>query len=102
RRADDPVAALRRFVATTPNRVLIAAESLGRRETMQQYFAECDFKPDIVADWAAFAAGAAHCALVVSPLHTGFVWPAAKLVCNGLTTSAQCAAPAANAAQSAT
>ncbi len=39
RRADDPLAALKRFLATTDARVAIVAESPGRRETMQQYFA---------------------------------------------------------------
>ncbi len=40
RRADDPLAALKRFLATSDARVLVCAESAGRRETMQQYFAE--------------------------------------------------------------
>jgi transcription-repair coupling factor (superfamily II helicase) len=40
RRAEDPLAALKRFLAGTEARVLICAESAGRRETMQQYFAE--------------------------------------------------------------
>ncbi|MGH9576058.1 MAG: hypothetical protein ACRD3R_01385, partial [Terriglobales bacterium] len=40
RRAHDPVAALRAFVAGTDLRVLVIAESPGRRETMNAYFAE--------------------------------------------------------------
>ena len=52
RRAEDPLRALKRFVTGTRERVLIVAESLGRRETMQQYFAEYGFKPAVVADWA--------------------------------------------------
>ena len=79
RRADDPLRALKRFVTGTRERVLIAAESLGRRETMQQYFAEYGFKPALVADWSAFVAGDASPALTVSPLHAGFVWPDANL-----------------------
>src|SRR4029079_16154498 len=51
----------------------------GRRETMQQYFAEYGFKPAVVADWAEFIAGDASPALVASPLHTGFVWPEANI-----------------------
>jgi len=79
RRADDPLRALKRHVTSTPERVLIAAESLGRRETMQQYFAEYGFKPAVVADWAEFIAGDASPALVASPLHAGFVWPGANM-----------------------
>ena len=79
RRADDPLRALKRFVTGTRERVLIVAESLGRRETMQQYFAEYGFKPAIVADWAEFANADVSPALTVSPAHTGFVWPAAGL-----------------------
>ena len=79
RRADDPLRALKRHVTATRERVLIAAESLGRRETMQQYFAEYGFKPAVVADWAEFIGGDASPALVASPLHAGFVWPAANV-----------------------
>ncbi|HEY7944954.1 MAG TPA: transcription-repair coupling factor [Casimicrobiaceae bacterium] len=79
RRADDPLRALKRHVTATRERVLIAAESLGRRETMQQYFAAYGFKPALVTDWAEFIAGDASPALVASPLHAGFVWPEANL-----------------------
>ena len=40
RRAPDPLAALNRYLASADGRVVICAESAGRRETMQQYFAE--------------------------------------------------------------
>src|SRR6185295_6448972 len=39
RRAEDPLATLKRFLDAESGRVLICAESPGRRETMQQYFA---------------------------------------------------------------
>ena len=75
RRASDPLYMLKRFSTSARERVLIVAESLGRRETMQQYFAEYGFKPSVVDDWAAFVASDASPALAVSPLHAGFVWP---------------------------
>ncbi len=78
RRADDPLAALKRMTAQFDGRVLVAAESPGRRETMQQYLAEYGMKPVLQDDFAAFAAGDARLALVVSPLAAGFVWPAAR------------------------
>src|SRR6185437_12166803 len=40
RRAADPLAALKAMLAMLDGRLLIVAESAGRRETMQQYFAE--------------------------------------------------------------
>jgi len=51
RRADDPLAALKRTVDALEGRVLVVAESLGRRETMQQYFAEYGFHPELVDDF---------------------------------------------------
>ena len=95
RRADDPLRALKRYVTSSRERVLIVAESLGRRETMQQYFAEYGLKPVIVADWSGFVAGDASPALAVAPLHTGFVWPAADLA---LITEAELYASAARRA----
>ncbi len=79
RRADDPLAALKRFVSGGGLRVLICAESAGRRETMHQYFAEYGLDVAPADDWRAFVAGEADCALVVAPLHAGFAWPEAKL-----------------------
>ena len=80
RRAEDPLAALKRFLATRiDTRVLICAESAGRRETMQQYFAEYGLLLPQVDDLAGFLASEAPVALGVSPLHAGFAWPPAKL-----------------------
>ena len=75
RRAGDPLHALKRFATATRERVLIVAESLGRRETMQETFAEYGFKPALCADWSAFLQADASPALAVGPLHSGFVWP---------------------------
>jgi len=79
RRADDPLAALKRAIGVLDGRLLIAAESAGRRETMQQYFAEYGLKPALVEDFNAFAASDAKVALAVSPIQAGFVWPAARM-----------------------
>ena len=79
RRAQDPLTALKRYLASGTARVLICAESAGRRETMQQYFAEYGQDVPLADDWRSFVAGQGMCALVVSPLHAGFAWPQAKL-----------------------
>ncbi len=79
RRAGDPLHALKRFATSARERVLIVADGLGRRETMQQYFAEYGFKPVIVADWDEFVRGDASPALTVGPVRAGFAWPAAGI-----------------------
>jgi transcription-repair coupling factor (superfamily II helicase) len=79
RRADDPLAALKRFLAATPSRVAILAGSPGRRETMQQYFAEYDVHPGLADDFAAFAATRDRVMLMAGPLAAGFAWADAGL-----------------------
>ncbi len=82
RRATDPIAALKRFLAATDARVLICAESAGRRETMQQYFAEYGLPIPLVDGWSPTTAADPATkgnGLIVAPLHAGFAWPDAKL-----------------------
>jgi transcription-repair coupling factor (superfamily II helicase) len=79
RRAEEPLAALKRALASIDGRVLIVAESAGRRETMQQYFRDYGLEPAPVDGVAAFLQGDARLALGPAPIHSGFLWPAAKL-----------------------
>ncbi|MGZ8228856.1 MAG: transcription-repair coupling factor [Burkholderiales bacterium] len=79
RRADDPLHRVRSFVSQFPGRVLLIAESPGRRETMLDYFGEHDLKPTPVADYAGFLAAADKLMLTVGPLHGGFVLGAEAL-----------------------
>ena len=73
RRADDPLANLRAYLARSAGRrVMICAESSGRRETMQQYFAEYDLPVSVCSGFADFAAGSATPMLGVAPLQAGF------------------------------
>jgi transcription-repair coupling factor (superfamily II helicase) len=76
RRADDPLTALKRYLAATDARVALVAESAGRRETMQQYFAQYGLAPVLVDDFAAFAHGQDRVVLLASHLASGFAWPA--------------------------
>ena len=76
RRAQDPLAAVKRFLDGCTLRVLLAAESPGRRETMSGYFAEYGLEPAPCADFAAFVAGDQRFALTVAPLASGFQVPA--------------------------
>jgi transcription-repair coupling factor (superfamily II helicase) len=76
RRAQNPVAALKRFVETSGLRVLIGAESPGRRETMASYFAEYGLQPDACASFEDFISKASKLMLGVAPLARGFALPA--------------------------
>ncbi|HEX5801763.1 MAG TPA: transcription-repair coupling factor, partial [Azospira sp.] len=73
RRADDPLRALKSFVAGHPGRVFLLAESAGRRETLAEMLAEHGLKPEPVADPAAFLAAGPRLGLGVAPLFAGFV-----------------------------
>ncbi len=71
RRADHPLHKLTAFISQFKGRILIVAESLGRRETMAQLFAEHGLQVSICETWAEFIASDAHVMLGVSPLHAG-------------------------------
>jgi len=72
RKADDPVAALRIFLDGYQGRVLLLAESPGRRETLNEYLAEHDLHAAICPDFTAFLAGEARLSLAHAPLSGGF------------------------------
>jgi transcription-repair coupling factor (superfamily II helicase) len=76
RRADDPLAALKRFLETSKLRVMVAAESPGRRETMAVYFGEYGLQPSACASFEEFQQGSSPLSLCVSPLSQGFIVPA--------------------------
>ncbi len=75
RRAEDPLAALKRFLATTDLKVALVAESAGRRETMQHFFAEFGVEPALGEDFAGLLASTERVILLPSPVASGFVWP---------------------------
>ena len=77
RRAEQPLHKLQAFInaaarAGTKKRILITAESLGRRETMSQLFTEHGIAMPTCETWAEFQASDAPLMLGVSPLHNGF------------------------------
>jgi transcription-repair coupling factor (superfamily II helicase) len=73
RRAADPLAALKRFLAEFPGRALLLAESPGRRETLAQMLAEHALKPAPAASLEDFLTGSDAFALSVAPLHAGIL-----------------------------
>ncbi|OHC70189.1 MAG: transcription-repair coupling factor, partial [Rhodocyclales bacterium GWA2_65_20] len=82
RKADEPLAALKNFLAGQSNdggRVLLLAESPGRRETIAEYLAEYGLHPAPCADFAACVASDDKFMLGVAPLSGGFVIQDANL-----------------------
>ena len=77
RRADDPLARLKAFIdghlSQPGGRVLLLAESAGRRETLNDLFTEYGLKPSPCSDLSGFLASDAKLALSVAPLHDGFL-----------------------------
>src|SRR5471032_2906223 len=72
RHNDDPLANLRAYLLQPGRRVMICAESNGRRETLQQYFNEYDLALTPVEGYEGFATSDAKLMLGVAPLHAGF------------------------------
>jgi transcription-repair coupling factor (superfamily II helicase) len=72
RRAADPLQALKHFLAAGTTRVLLVAESAGRRETMTDLLAQYGLQPKPAGSFAEFLAGDAPLALGVAPLAEGF------------------------------
>ncbi|MBV7534422.1 transcription-repair coupling factor [Duganella sp. sic0402] len=72
RHLDDPLTNLRAYLMQSGSRVMICAESNGRRETLQQYFNEYDLALAPVEGFDGFIASDAKLALGVAPLHAGF------------------------------
>jgi transcription-repair coupling factor (superfamily II helicase) len=75
RRARDPLASLKQFVETSGLRVLVTAESPGRRETMLAYFAEYGLAPAPCGSFEAFLREGKKFCLAAAPLHQGFAVP---------------------------
>jgi transcription-repair coupling factor (superfamily II helicase) len=75
RRAEDPLRALKRFLADFPGRTLLLAESAGRRETLAQMLAEHGLRPTQAASLADFlgAAPTERFFLGVAPLQSGML-----------------------------
>jgi transcription-repair coupling factor (superfamily II helicase) len=72
RRLDDPLTNLRAFLLQTDKRVLICADSGGRRETLSQYFNEHGLSLAACDSYADFLTSSEKLMLGVAPLQAGF------------------------------
>jgi len=71
RRSEHPLHKLQSFINQFSGRILIAAESLGRRETILQLLNEQGIRPVTCETWNDFQASSESLMLGVSPLHAG-------------------------------
>lgn len=74
RGAPEPLKKLQLHVGTTPARVLIVAETEGRRESLLELLRDSKIEPPIVGSLAEFEANDQHFAIAVAPMAEGFHW----------------------------
>ena len=74
RKGEEPGTALRHFLASYPGRVLITADSAGRREALNESLAGAGLKPETVDGWQGFLAAndSVRLAIAIAPLEQGF------------------------------
>ncbi|HEZ5183031.1 TPA: transcription-repair coupling factor [Neisseria meningitidis] len=72
RQFDEPLQALKDFQTTFDGRILLCAESLGRRETMLGFLQQNGLKAKPVSDWQGFLSAHEPLMITVAPLAYGF------------------------------
>ncbi|UOO82966.1 transcription-repair coupling factor [Uruburuella testudinis] len=79
RQAEQPLQALQDFQTAFAGKILLCAESLGRRETMLGFMQQHGIKPQTVDNWQAFLHSDAPLCLTVTPLAYGFQLPSESI-----------------------
>ena len=79
RRLEIPTQAFKSFLHAYTGRVLLLADSLGRREIISGYLNEYDLKPALCNDYATFLTSQERFLLGVATLQNGFILPDKKL-----------------------
>ncbi|MEW6704810.1 MAG: transcription-repair coupling factor [Pseudomonadota bacterium] len=74
RGATEPLARLQSHLTGTPHRVLLVAESEGRRESLLELLRDHKIDPPSVGTLAEFEAGDEKVAITAAPLAAGFFW----------------------------
>lgn len=72
RQSDEPLQALKDFQTAFEGRILLCAESLGRRETMLGFLQQNGLKAKPVSDWQGFLSAHEPLMIAVAPLAYGF------------------------------
>ncbi|SAK54052.1 transcription-repair coupling factor [Caballeronia glebae] len=79
RHADEPLLALRHYLEQTENRVMLVAESAGRRETIQQLLVDNGLRSELRDTFQEWLAADGKFTLGIAPLANGFALPTEKL-----------------------
>lgn len=79
RRAEIPTQALQHFLQDYAGRVLLLADSLGRREIMAEYLREYNLTPALCENYAQFLAGSNRFMLTTGEVQNGFMLPTEQL-----------------------
>ena len=72
RKGEEPATELKAFLRAYPGRVLLAADSPGRREALRELLSASDAAPTVVESWEAFRAGEVRWGIAVATLSDGF------------------------------
>ena len=72
-RAKQPLAPLKRFIDDFAGRILLVAESSGRRETIIEMLTRNDLRPELFGHWHDFLQADCRLGLTVAPLQQGAV-----------------------------
>jgi len=72
-RAAQPTEKLKQFVDSFDGRILFAAESTGRRETLIELLRSNDIHVKPIKDWQGFLTGSDQLAITISPLQSGLL-----------------------------
>ena len=72
RKGEEPGTSLRHFIESYPGRVLVTADSAGRREALLEQLATVGLKPQNVEGWQAFLGDANRLAITIAQLEQGF------------------------------
>ncbi|MFT5425921.1 MAG: transcription-repair coupling factor (superfamily II helicase) [Gammaproteobacteria bacterium] len=70
-RSADPLSLFKHFISDFDGRILLVAESAGRRETLLDLFQQHEIKPVQLANWNEFLQGDVRLGLTVAPLEQG-------------------------------
>ncbi len=75
----DPIAALKQFIEGFEGRVLLTAETAGRREALRERLQPLGLRPEEISGWPAFIDTESRLGLTVAPLDIGFRLPDANI-----------------------
>jgi transcription-repair coupling factor (superfamily II helicase) len=78
-RGEQPAAALQAFIAGFRGRILITAESTGRREALLDQLRAFAIRPEPVDDWDSFLESHSNLCMTVAPLEPGMIVDTARL-----------------------